>query len=50
MAGAQITCENDPNFGIILSFMEQFGAYLDVGELNIAQLKSMLEQNSEAGK
>uniref|UniRef100_A0A8W7PMH0 PHD-type domain-containing protein n=1 Tax=Anopheles coluzzii TaxID=1518534 RepID=A0A8W7PMH0_ANOCL len=48
MAGAQITCENDPNFGIILSFMEQFGAYLDVGELNIAQLKSMLEQNSEA--
>uniref|UniRef100_A0A182P2H9 PHD-type domain-containing protein n=1 Tax=Anopheles epiroticus TaxID=199890 RepID=A0A182P2H9_9DIPT len=47
MAGAQITCENDPNFGIILSFMEQFGVYLDVGELNIAELKAMLE-NSEA--
>uniref|UniRef100_A0A182JSP0 PHD-type domain-containing protein n=1 Tax=Anopheles christyi TaxID=43041 RepID=A0A182JSP0_9DIPT len=47
MAGAQITCENDPNFGIILSFMEQFGAFLDIGTLHIAQLKSMLE-SSEA--
>uniref|UniRef100_A0A182SX07 DDT domain-containing protein n=1 Tax=Anopheles maculatus TaxID=74869 RepID=A0A182SX07_9DIPT len=43
MAGAQITCENDPNFGIILSFMEQFGPFLDIGELNITELKSMLE-------
>uniref|UniRef100_A0AAG5CR98 PHD-type domain-containing protein n=1 Tax=Anopheles atroparvus TaxID=41427 RepID=A0AAG5CR98_ANOAO len=46
MAGAPVSCGNDPNFGIILSFMEQFGPVLDIGELNIAELQSMLE-NSE---
>ncbi|XP_058116994.1 uncharacterized protein LOC131259507 [Anopheles coustani] len=46
MAGVPVSCENDPNFGIILSFVEQFGPLLDIGEFNIAELKSMLE-NSE---
>uniref|UniRef100_A0A2M4A4M4 Putative titin n=1 Tax=Anopheles triannulatus TaxID=58253 RepID=A0A2M4A4M4_9DIPT len=49
MATTQVvtSCEGDPNFGIILSFMEQFGPVLDVGEWNIAELKAMLE-NTES--
>uniref|UniRef100_A0A182FRT8 Uncharacterized protein n=1 Tax=Anopheles albimanus TaxID=7167 RepID=A0A182FRT8_ANOAL len=49
MATTQVvtSCEGDPNFGIILSFMEQFGPVLDVGDWNIAELKAMLE-NTES--
>lgn len=37
-------CENDSNFAVICSFIEQFGTSLDL-HLDIAKLKSMLETN-----
>ncbi|XP_015781736.1 remodeling and spacing factor 1 [Tetranychus urticae] len=37
-------CENDSNFAVICSFIEQFGSSLDL-HLDIAKLKTMLETN-----
>ena len=42
-----LICENDPNFGVICSFIEQFGSSLDL-HLDIAKLKSMLETDDKS--